>query len=146
MLGERAELTGSGVLSLPVRSGGIRLGNASELFVDLDHGRVLGVDVRCGDDTTRFLPLAAGRFTDEEIVVPSALVLLDEPGAAFYRNRAARLRELRGTEVDAGRLVDVVFDEEGNLCSLLVEPLAGGPVRRVAAGPLPLVARSASTP
>ena len=141
---EGVELTGDDVLRLPVRSRGIKLGHVSDLFVDLDHGRVLGIDVHCGDDTTRFLPLAAGQFAGGEIVVPSALVLLDEQGAAFYRKRAARFRELRGMEVDAGRLVDVVFDEEGGLRSLLVEPIAGGPVTRVAAGSTQPVARSAS--
>ena len=55
------------VLALPVRMHGIGLGRSVELIVDVDVRRVLGLEVRCGDDTHRFLPLAVAHICAGEI-------------------------------------------------------------------------------
>ena len=85
------------VTMLPVRLHGIELGRAVELIVDLDVRRVLGFEVRCGDDAHRFLPLAAARVHDGEIATGSSLTLLDE--LAFYRARGHGLAALCGARV-----------------------------------------------
>jgi hypothetical protein len=136
-----SELRGDAVLRLPVRANGIELGHPTDLIVDLVGGRALGIDVYCGDRRSRFLPLAAARIEQDGIAVTSALILLDDLGADFYRRRAAALRDLRGRDVErdgrlVGRLVDVVLEEDAALRALLVEdgsgelvvPLADGPV------------------
>ena len=101
------------VLALPVRMHGIGLGRSVELIVDVDVRRVLGFEVRCGDDTHRFLPLAAAHVHDAEIAIASPLTLLDE--LAFYRARGRGLGALRGARVAnaggaVGKLRDVVPD------------------------------------
>ena len=116
------------VLSLPVRLHGIDLGRAVELVVDLAVRRVLGVEVRCGDEMHRFLPLAAAHVHDGEIAVASPLTLLDE--LAFYRGRGHGFAALRGAQVaSAGRLRgtlrDVVFDADGSIRELVVATPAG---------------------
>ena len=57
------------VLALPVRMHGIGLGRSVDLIVDVDVRRVLGFEVRCGDETHRFLPLAAARVYKDQIAV-----------------------------------------------------------------------------
>jgi hypothetical protein len=116
------------VLSLPVRLHGIDLGRTVELVVDLDVRRVLGLEVRCGDEAHRFLPLAAAHVRDGEIAVASPLTLLDE--LAFYRGRGHGLGALRGARVAtaAGTLEtlrDVVFDADGSIRELVVATSAG---------------------
>ena len=111
------------VLALPVRMHGIDLGRTVELVVDLDVRRVLGFEVRCGDKTHRFLPLAAARVRDGEIAIGSPLILLDE--LAFYRGRGHGLGAVRGARVvsagrDLGTLRDVVFDADGAIRELVV--------------------------
>jgi hypothetical protein len=85
---------------------------------------VLGFEVHCGDDTRRFLPLAAARLGGDEIAIASALTLVDE--LSFYRGRATSLRELRGRRVEeagypVGPLRDVVFGAGGAIAALVVE-------------------------
>jgi hypothetical protein len=116
------------VLALPVRLHGIALGRSVELILDVDVRRVLGLEVRCGDDVHRFLPLAAARFRDGEIAIGSPLTLLDE--LAFYRARGHGLCALRGARVanpggELGTLRDVVFDAEGTIRELVVATPTG---------------------
>jgi hypothetical protein len=116
------------VLALPVRLHGIGLGRAVELVVDLDVRRVLGFEVRCGDETHRFLPLAAAHVREGEIAIGSPLTLLDE--LAFYRGRGHGLGALRGARVasagsDLGTLRDVVFDAGGAIRELVVATSSG---------------------
>src|SRR5581483_7382272 len=114
------------VLRLPVRARGIRLGRPTDLIVDLDSRRAVGLDVLCGDRRRRFLPLAAARIESRTISVASALILLDELGAEFYRDRAEALRSLRGHDVErrgrlVGRLTDVVLAPDARLRALVVD-------------------------
>ena len=111
------------VLALPVCLHGIELGRSVELIVDLDVRRVLGFEVRCGDDVHRFLPLAAARVHDGEIATGSSLTLLDE--LPFYRACGHGLAALRGARVanardELGRLREVVFEDDGSISSLVV--------------------------
>ena len=87
------------LLRLPVRLHGIQLGRPVDLILDLVGERALGLDVLCGDDVHRFLPLAAATVGDDEITVRSALTLLEEAELAFYRSRASELSALRGAEL-----------------------------------------------
>jgi hypothetical protein len=114
------------LLRLPVRLHGIQLGRPVDLIVDLDAERALGLDVLCGDEVHRFLPLAAARVAEDEITVSSALTLLEEAELAFYRTRASALSALRGSELErgsqpVGRLRDVVVADDGSLAAVLVE-------------------------
>ena len=116
------------VLSLPVRMHGIGLGRSVDLILDVDVRRVLGFEVRCGDDTHRFLPLAAARVHEDKIAIGSPLTLLDE--LAFYRARGHGLGALRGARVanargELGPLRDVVFEDDGMIRELVVATEAG---------------------
>ncbi|HET8607634.1 MAG TPA: hypothetical protein VFL66_11490 [Gaiellaceae bacterium] len=122
------------LLRLPVRLHGIQLGRPADLIVDLAAERALGLDVLCGDEVHRFLPLAAATVGEDEITVGSALTLLEEAELAFYRARAATLSELRGIELvhdgaPAGRLRDVVVAAAGTLAAVVVEE--DGELRRL---------------
>ncbi|HEY6017985.1 MAG TPA: hypothetical protein VIU16_14455 [Gaiellaceae bacterium] len=114
------------LLRLPVRLHGIQLGRPTDLIVDLEAERAFGLDVLCGDEVHRFLPLAAATVNEDEISVTSALTLLEEAELAFYRSRATALSELRGVEIvqdgaPVGRLRDVVVAGAGMLAAVLVE-------------------------
>ena len=111
------------MLARSVRMHGIELGRAADVVLDLDAGRVLGLEVRCGDGAERFLPLVATRVHDGEIAIGSPLILLDE--IAFYRARGRSLGALRGAEVTGaggalGELRDVAFGADGEILELVV--------------------------
>jgi hypothetical protein len=44
------ELSGDALLALPVRLHGIQLGRPVDLLLDREAVRVVGLDVRCGDE------------------------------------------------------------------------------------------------
>jgi uncharacterized protein YrrD len=122
------------LLHLPVRLHGIQLGRPVDLILDLDADRAIGLDVLCGDDVHRFLPFAVVTVGDDELVVRSALTLLEEAELAFYRDRASALSTLRGSTLArdgaaVGRLRDVVVGSGGAIEAVLVED--GGTVRRL---------------
>ena len=106
-------------LQLPVRLRGIQLGRPVDLLVDVDAWNVLGFVVRCGDESRRFLPLAACQMLDGEIAVGSALMLLEDAG--FYEQRGVSLRSLLGTELAGGRLRDLCLAPGGHVLELVVE-------------------------
>jgi hypothetical protein len=82
------------VLALPVRLHGIQLGRPLEALLQPDRDRVLGFEVLCGDGAQRFLPFAVMRIEHREIALDSALTLIDESDADYYRRRGRRLSEL----------------------------------------------------
>lgn len=112
------------LLQLPVRLHGIRLGQPVDLLLDASTWRALGLVVLCGDETERFLAFAAAEPGEEEIVVGSALLLLED--VAFYRTRGRSLRDLLGVAAaDDGRrlgtVVDVLLATDGSVEALVVE-------------------------
>ncbi len=54
-------LSAAASLHLPVQLHGIQLGRPTDLLVDVESWHVLGFVVRCGDESVRFLPLAASQ-------------------------------------------------------------------------------------
>jgi hypothetical protein len=145
--GDVTELTGNELLRLPVRLHGIDLGRAVDLLLDRQALRAVGLDVLCGDQVHRFLPLPTAAVGDEALTIHSPLVLLEEDELDFYRSRAFALSTLRGRPVlqggkDAGRLLDVVLAKNGDLLAVEVDPggripfdetLQFAPLRRSAA-------------
>lgn len=112
------------LLQLPVRLHGIRLAQPVDLLLDETAWRVLGLVVLCGDETERFLAFAAAEPGEEEIVVGSALLLLED--VAFYRARGRSLRDLLGVAVaQSGRRIgtvgDVLLAVDGSVEALVVE-------------------------
>lgn len=106
---------------------GIRLGTSVDLLVDARTLRALGLDVRCGDDCRRFLPLTACELADRRIEVASALVFMED---RFYREHARSLLALRGLPVarygrHAGTLADLVVAEDGEARAVVVETPTG---------------------
>ena len=119
------ELTGAELLALPVRLHGIQLGRPVDLLLDRDTLRTVGLDVLCGDEAHRFLPLPTASVSDDEIAILSPLVLLEEDQLHFYRSKTFALSVLRGRLVqrkgrDLGALGDVVVDAAGQLVSVVV--------------------------
>jgi uncharacterized protein YrrD len=86
--------TANELLHLPVRLDGIRLGRSVDVVFDDEGERVVGVVVSCGDASERFLVLDTAEVRDGEIVVSSALLLLED--VDFYRQRGKSLSALRG--------------------------------------------------
>jgi hypothetical protein len=119
------ELTGVELLALPVRLHGIQLGRPVDLLLDRETLRTVGLDVLCGDDVHRFLPLLTASVGDQEIAILSPLVLLEEDELDFYRSKTFALSTQRGRSVqrkgqDLGPLGDVVVDSAGILVAVLV--------------------------
>jgi hypothetical protein len=126
----REALAGEDIASRPVVFRGIDLGQTVDLVVDLGQGRVLAVEVLCGDDAVRVLPLPAARIDADEIDVGSPLAVLDAAHASFYYERGRRLAALRGAPVtrgkaELGRLDDVVFLADGQIVELVLQARDG---------------------
>ena len=123
-------------LQLPVRLRGIQLGRPIDLLLDIDDWHAVGFIVRCGDESTRFLPYAACQPGAEEIAVASSLMLLED--VAFYEKRGVSFRSLLdGEVVGGGVLQDVTLAAGGIVEELVVEhdgtlqriPAAGAVIR-----------------
>ena len=140
------ERTGDELLALPVRLHGIQLGRPVELLLDREARRAVGLDVRCGDEVHRFLPLPTADIRSTEIRILSPLVLLEPRELDFYRSRTVALGRLRGGAVELngrqlGPLRDVVLAEDGRVIAAIVneqriefdEGLRFAPKRRSAA-------------
>ncbi len=115
----------------PVVIGDVRLGVAVDALFDRALGRLVGLDVRCEDDSHRFLPYPAGEVHDDRIAVESELVLLDRE-LDFYRLGGSALSDLRGQSValageEVGRLADFLIDAGGEVVRIVVAT-AGGEV------------------
>ena len=119
------ELTGAELLALPVRLHGVQLGRPVDLLLDRNTLRTVGLDVLCGDEVHRFLPLPTASVSDDEIAILSPLVLLEQDQLDFYRSKTFALSTLRGRPVerkgrDLGALGDVVVDAAGELVAVVV--------------------------
>jgi hypothetical protein len=120
-----SELTGAELLALPVRLHGVQLGRPVDLLLDRNTLRTVGLDVLCGDEVHRFLPLPTASLSDDEIAILSPLVLLEQDELHFYRSKTFALSTLRGRTVerkgrDLGALGDVVVDPMGELVAVVV--------------------------
>jgi hypothetical protein len=105
-----------------VRVRGIQLGRPVDVLLHPDEPQALGLDVLCGDDRHRFLPLSAASVVDDHVEAASPLVLLDLRDGGFYRREARSLNRLRGTRVGSGSaLQDVVLDPRGEITALVVD-------------------------
>jgi hypothetical protein len=132
-------LRGDELLRLPVRVRGIRLGRPVDLLLHPIAPQALGLDVLCGDERHRFLPLSAARVGDEHVEAASALALLDLREGSFYRRETRSLNALRGTPLAGGAsLEDVVLEPDWTIAELVLEGREG-PERVPLDGiPLPL--------
>ena len=122
-MGERA---GDELLALPVRLHGIQLGRPVDLLLDRDAHRIVGLDVLCGDEVHRFLPLPTAAVGREQIRILSPLVLLEQRELDFYRSRTLALSRLRDRVVERngqqlGQLRDVVVAEDGRVVAAIVD-------------------------
>lgn len=120
------ELTGDAVLSLAVRLHGIELGRPVDVLLDREAFRVVGLDVLCGDEINRFLPLPTAVIGDDRLVIHSPLVLLEGDQLGFYKSRSFGLASLKGRAVTkkgraVGILRDVVFGSDGELHAVLLQ-------------------------
>jgi sporulation protein YlmC with PRC-barrel domain len=127
--------SGDELLHLPVCVDGAELGRPTDLLVDLDRLRVVGLNVRCDQGAERFLPLAAAELAAERINASSSLALLDE--SAYYGEHGASLRSLRGASVDlagrrVGTLTDIVLRSDGEVTRIVVKG-ESGKLRRLGA-------------
>jgi uncharacterized protein YrrD len=118
------------LLALPVRLHGLQLGRAVDVLLERDGARALGLDVRCGDEVHRFLPLPTASVADAELAIRSPLVMLEEDELAFYRARTLSLAALRGCPVESsgrpvGTLRDIVIEPAGAIVELIVETETG---------------------
>lgn len=125
-LGDMRGLLGSELLRLPVRLHGIELARPVDLLLEPDGRRVVGIEIVCGDEARRFLPLPAVKVGEDEIATSSAFTVIDD--ADFYRKRGRTLAQIRGNVVERqgaelGRLEDVVVGPAGAVAELV---LAGG--------------------
>ena len=119
------ELTGAELLALPVRLHGVQLGRPVDLLLDRNTLRTVGLDVLCGDEVHRFLPLPTASVSDDEIAILSPLVLLEQDQLDFNRSKTFALSTLRGRPVERksrnlGALGDVVVDAAGELVAVVV--------------------------
>ena len=142
----KGSFSAAAALQLPVCLHGIQLGRPVDLLLETGSWTVLGFVVRCGDESQRFLPLAASQPTQKEIAVGSALMLLED--VAFYRTRSTSFRTLLGGEVQhrgrtAGRLRDLVVSG-GSVTELELQRGANGGLVRVPAAGTTVVPSRAS--
>ncbi len=134
-------LSATAALQLPVRLHGIPLGRPTDVLLDVETWHAVGYVVRCGDESTRFLPYAACQTTGEEIAVQSALMLLED--VAFYEKRGRSFRSLIGGIVGGGgELRDVLLGDGGRITELDIDD--DGTRRRVPAAGRTVVATRAS--
>jgi len=123
------ERSADDLLGLPVRLHGLTLGRPVDVLLDRDDLRVVGLDVLCGDQVNRFLPLAAAKLAGDAISIASPLVLLEEEELDFYRSRTFSLGALRGRPVrrrdrDLGLLRDLRLASDLRVAAVVLD--AGG--------------------
>ncbi|MGH3023986.1 MAG: hypothetical protein ACRDNI_10045 [Gaiellaceae bacterium] len=114
----------SGLVRRPVVYRDIRLGVAVDALFDRALRRLVGLEVRCGDERDRFLPFPACEARDDRIVVESALVLLDG-NLDFYRLDGSTFAALVGAPVltggrEVGTLLDLIVGRDGEVARVVV--------------------------
>lgn len=115
-------MTGDELLRRPVRVHGIHLGQPVDVLLHPTEPQALGLDVLCGDDKHRFLPLSAAEVTERHVEAFSPLVLLDLREGSFYRREARSLNGLRGTPLpDRSLLQDVVLAQDWTISELVLD-------------------------
>ena len=82
------------VLELPVRLHGIQLARPVDALIQPDADRIVGFEVLCGDGRNRFLPFSVARIEHDQIALDSALTLIDDADAVYYRRRSRRVADL----------------------------------------------------
>ena len=112
------------MLRLPIRLRGIHLGRPVDLILDKGRRRALGFEVQCGDDERRFLPFAVAKIEDDELAIPSPLVLLEAGELAFYTKRGSTFRAIVGSDVVRarrllGELEDLRVEPDGTVSSVV---------------------------
>jgi hypothetical protein len=120
------ELCGDELLRYPVRLHGIDLGRPVDVLLDREGLRAVGLDVLCGDEVHRFLPLPTAAIGGGALTIHSPLVLLEEDELDFYRARAFALSSLRGRAVTrrgevVGKLRDIVIAPGGDLLAVALD-------------------------
>jgi hypothetical protein len=125
-----APIRADDLLALPVRLHGIQLGRPVDVLLDREEVRALGLDILCGDDVHRFLPLPTASVAAHELAISSPLVMLEEDQLDFYRTRAFSLAALRGRIVEhggvaIGTLRDVVIASLGAIVEVIVDTESG---------------------
>jgi hypothetical protein len=115
-------ITGDELLRRPVRVHGVHVGQPVDLLLHPTEPQALGLDVLCGDDLHRFLPLSAAEVTERHVEAFSPLVMLDLREGSFYRREARSLNGLRGTPL-RGRssLQDVVLAPDWTISELVLD-------------------------
>lgn len=126
------------LLRAPVLLRGIRLGKPVDVIFDSERRRAVGLEVHCGDELRRFLPLSVVRIAPGSIDVMSPLVMIEGSELAFYAKRGSTLSALRRAQVLAhgtlvGTLEDLVLEDDGTIRELVVLTESGR--RTVAYGP-----------
>jgi hypothetical protein len=115
-------LTGDELLRRTVRLRGIQLGRPVDVLLHPHEPRALGLDVFCGDDRHRFLPVSAAAVRDHRVEAASSLVLLDLRADSIYRLQTRPLSILRGAPVEEqGVLQDVVLGVSWRIVELVLE-------------------------
>ena len=120
------------LLRARVRLRGIRLGRPVDVILDRGKRRALGLEVHCGDDERRFLPLSVARIDGDTIAISSSLLLLDASELRFYTERGATFASLRNLPVHrdgrlVGSLVDLRLTADGEI-EAVVARTKDGPV------------------
>jgi hypothetical protein len=115
-------LTGEELLRRPVRLHGIQLGRPVDVLLHPREPHALGLDVLCGDERHRFLPVSAAEVRRGHVEAASLLVLLELRADSFYRLRARPLSALRGARIDdEHQLQDVVLGPDWRIMELVLE-------------------------
>ena len=90
-------LTGDELLRRPVQLRGIQLGRPVDVLLHPQEPQALGLDVLCGDERHRFLPVSAAEVREDHVEAASPLVLLDLRDDSYYRREARSLGSMRGS-------------------------------------------------
>ena len=98
-------MTAASLLRLPVRLNGIELGRPVDVILDREARHAVGLEIKCGDGTRRFLPLKTVRVHSDHITLSSAFALLNAEELRFYRERGRSLHDLRAESPDGFDLV-----------------------------------------